>query len=295
MASSLEPAFIVPSMILGLSDQCGKPRSSTSNDSVASDALSTSAGSSPPTSPQEDSLEPSPKTSLGFGEQALHGSLQGALDLRSVLLDSPTTPARRQLSLDDCIEEPKLPPSPFDRFRAPPGLAEAERLAMPQRPGFRMPTTPGSLNAAAAAASAAAAAMTLAAQSAQAQRAQHAARTPATPKNALLGNGRGVTAASSPKKKQQVLCLAEVIEEQATSPIGTPAAVKPRLPTTTLAADAQHHSSGNCRPCAFFHRKGCSNGLECTFCHICGPGEKKRRQKDKLAGQRQRGDPSASP
>merc|ERR1719296_404119 len=46
------------------------------------------------------------------------------------------------------------------------------------------------------------------------------------------------------------------------------------------------HSKGTCRPCAFLHTKGCENGLACTFCHLCEPGERKRRQKEKLQQRR---------
>lgn len=41
------------------------------------------------------------------------------------------------------------------------------------------------------------------------------------------------------------------------------------------------HFAGECKPCAFLYTKGCSNGVECPFCHLCPPGEKKRRQKEK--------------
>lgn len=43
------------------------------------------------------------------------------------------------------------------------------------------------------------------------------------------------------------------------------------------------HKSGDCKPCAFLHSKGCTSGLNCEFCHMCEPGEKKRRQKEKRA------------
>ncbi|CAJ1328487.1 unnamed protein product [Effrenium voratum] len=43
------------------------------------------------------------------------------------------------------------------------------------------------------------------------------------------------------------------------------------------------HGSGSCKPCAFHHTKGCQCGAMCTFCHLCLPGEKKRRQKEKQA------------
>eukprot|EP00930_Biecheleria_cincta_P042638 TRINITY_DN29334_c0_g1_i1.p1 TRINITY_DN29334_c0_g1~~TRINITY_DN29334_c0_g1_i1.p1 ORF type:complete len:272 (-),score=47.43 TRINITY_DN29334_c0_g1_i1:118-933(-) len=43
------------------------------------------------------------------------------------------------------------------------------------------------------------------------------------------------------------------------------------------------HLLGLCKPCAFFHTKGCQGGTSCVFCHLCLPGEKKRRQKVRLA------------
>lgn len=42
-----------------------------------------------------------------------------------------------------------------------------------------------------------------------------------------------------------------------------------------------NHRLGRCKPCAFVHTRGCENGSECPFCHLCDPGEKKRRRKDK--------------
>lgn len=41
------------------------------------------------------------------------------------------------------------------------------------------------------------------------------------------------------------------------------------------------HPTGDCRPCAFLHTKGCSTGPACKFCHLCGPGERKRRLREK--------------
>lgn len=43
------------------------------------------------------------------------------------------------------------------------------------------------------------------------------------------------------------------------------------------------HMAGQCKPCAFFHIKGCSSGADCKFCHACGPEERQARKKEKRA------------
>merc|ERR1712217_196574 len=58
---------------------------------------------------------------------------------------------------------------------------------------------------------------------------------------------------------------------------------EPEVPTI---GSAGHHSR-NCKPCAFYHTKGCGNGSKCNFCHLCPADEKKRRQKEKVAAQRE--------
>jgi hypothetical protein len=40
------------------------------------------------------------------------------------------------------------------------------------------------------------------------------------------------------------------------------------------------HCLGTCKPCAFYRSKGCQNGVNCSFCHLCEAGEKRRRQKE---------------
>jgi len=46
------------------------------------------------------------------------------------------------------------------------------------------------------------------------------------------------------------------------------------------SAGSKGHSAGFCKPCAFA-MKGCASGKDCNFCHLCEPGEKKRRKKEK--------------
>jgi len=47
---------------------------------------------------------------------------------------------------------------------------------------------------------------------------------------------------------------------------------------------SRDHGSGTCKPCAHVFTKGCVNGVLCPFCHLCPPGELKRRQKQKRSG-----------
>jgi len=60
---------------------------------------------------------------------------------------------------------------------------------------------------------------------------------------------------------------------------GTPELGSPELPSIGSLG----HSIRRCKPCAFATRLGCSNGVQCQFCHLCEAGEKKRRRKEKRA------------
>lgn len=57
----------------------------------------------------------------------------------------------------------------------------------------------------------------------------------------------------------------------------------PQQHNALVSVGSAHHELGKCKPCAFIHRPvGCTDGVACTFCHLCEPGERKRRQKQKL-------------
>lgn len=43
------------------------------------------------------------------------------------------------------------------------------------------------------------------------------------------------------------------------------------------------HHFGLCQPCDFMYRTECRAGYDCKFCHICQPGENRRRKKQKQA------------
>lgn len=49
---------------------------------------------------------------------------------------------------------------------------------------------------------------------------------------------------------------------------------------------SRDHHLGTCKPCAYFGDKGCQSGMNCQYCHICPPGELKRRQKARRSAQR---------
>jgi hypothetical protein len=59
----------------------------------------------------------------------------------------------------------------------------------------------------------------------------------------------------------------------------------PEMPTI----GSSEHASGLCKPCSFFHKNGCENGVQCIFCHLCEPNEKRRRQKEKKKRSSDRG------
>merc|ERR1712032_1361752 len=84
--------------------------------------------------------------------------------------------------------------------------------------------------------------------------------------------GASMDAACIPSAAAQrtVLRLDDVLVE--------PSLGSPELPTLGSAG----HAIGNCKPCAFMYTKGCGNGFDCQFCHLCEPGEKKRRRKEKV-------------
>jgi hypothetical protein len=56
----------------------------------------------------------------------------------------------------------------------------------------------------------------------------------------------------------------------------------PLLPSIGSAG----HHTGACKPCTFFHTRGCENKEKCEFCHLCRPGEKKKRLRAEKAVKR---------
>eukprot|EP00931_Biecheleriopsis_adriatica_P093475 TRINITY_DN67217_c0_g1_i1.p1 TRINITY_DN67217_c0_g1~~TRINITY_DN67217_c0_g1_i1.p1 ORF type:complete len:238 (-),score=36.56 TRINITY_DN67217_c0_g1_i1:134-847(-) len=81
---------------------------------------------------------------------------------------------------------------------------------------------------------------------------------------------REMAAATSQDDARRVLRIAEALGEPISSH---------ELPSM----GSRGHFDGSCKPCAFFHTKGCGNGKNCTFCHLCDADAKKRRRKERIA------------
>jgi hypothetical protein len=81
-------------------------------------------------------------------------------------------------------------------------------------------------------------------------------------------------APSEPNPMQTMLFAAQAPSWQLTS---EPVLGSLEMPTM----GSQGHYVGTCKPCAFFHTKGCGNGVQCPFCHLCDASEKKKRAKER--------------
>mmetsp|Transcript_75581 Transcript_75581/g.130827 ORF Transcript_75581/g.130827 Transcript_75581/m.130827 type:complete len:268 (+) Transcript_75581:55-858(+) len=231
---------------------------------------STSAGTTPPPSPEVPMASPGARRGMHMpyplGPNMAGRDLPGT-DVVPGLpeLEYPVQfpvqgtfihyPAPRSSSLEDFYKERQFSSEP-PMIAPPPGL---ESYADAQAQASRLKLS------ASGALSVAANAMAFAAASAAALKSlTKPPSAPPTPSN--------------PTRPHQISLLDALQETKETGPkLGSP-----EMPTVGSA----DHASGACKPCAFFHTKGCGNGVQCSFCHLCEPGEKKRRQKEKAAASR---------
>lgn len=72
---------------------------------------------------------------------------------------------------------------------------------------------------------------------------------------------------------------ATISEPEPDAFMSAPVAPVVRASSLFASIGSLNHGVGACKPCAFVHTKGCQSGVDCTFCHLCPPGEKKRRSK----------------
>mmetsp|Transcript_17192 Transcript_17192/g.46564 ORF Transcript_17192/g.46564 Transcript_17192/m.46564 type:complete len:148 (-) Transcript_17192:169-612(-) len=65
---------------------------------------------------------------------------------------------------------------------------------------------------------------------------------------------------------------------------------------SSASTGVSDHTLGLCVPCAFFHKPaGCLRGVECPYCHLCGPDsrrlyKKERRQRKGMERKIQQGE-----
>merc|ERR1711972_636886 len=72
-----------------------------------------------------------------------------------------------------------------------------------------------------------------------------------------------------------VLCLVDALSDADVRSVPSP------------SIGSQSHGLGNCRPCSFFHTRCCENGDLCAFCHVCAPGERKKRLREHRISRRE--------
>mmetsp|Transcript_3020 Transcript_3020/g.7242 ORF Transcript_3020/g.7242 Transcript_3020/m.7242 type:complete len:308 (-) Transcript_3020:452-1375(-) len=90
------------------------------------------------------------------------------------------------------------------------------------------------------------------------------------------GSAKGYLAESAPLPTPVVSAHYKPVAVPIAPPPLSRAPGSAELPSIGSAA----HEQGRCRPCAFFHTKGCEIGPTCSFCHLCGVDERKRRRKE---------------
>jgi len=187
--------------------------------------------------------------------------------IRNTFIDVP-----RPLSFEEFYAERKIHSCPV---APPPGLETSSHIASDEEVASqlrRAMAQGGGMMASVAAAAAAASAAAAAATMCWMTKPTGSMQSPMTPPSQPLPVA-SPTATALPAGAP-VLRLADAL--------GGPELGSPEMPTAGSAG----HRLGTCRPCAFYHTKGCGNGVNCTFCHLCPPGEKKRRQKEKAADKR---------
>jgi len=94
-----------------------------------------------------------------------------------------------------------------------------------------------------------------------------------------FGDTFGVRAPPLSESTKQVLSLANALE---TADVAAPQVPAPDEEVALPSVGSAGHAAGACQPCAFVHAGRCNHGPACSFCHLCGPEERKRRKREKL-------------
>jgi hypothetical protein len=177
------------------------------------------------------------------------------------------TPLVRPLSLDEFVQERRIKSCPLEALGSPD--SEAQEEVSEQRSRFSRAATLSSTVLTAAANDAAFAASRAVSSFRDWWKPVESFSVPA----GWLSPDSGYEAPTDfgGQSTSQIICLANALVE--------PELGSSELPTVGSAG----HRWGICKPCAFLYKRGCENGVQCSFCHLCDSGEKKRRQKEKIA------------
>lgn len=93
--------------------------------------------------------------------------------------------------------------------------------------------------------------------------------------------------APTPDEQEPPSPAAEAPPLPGTAQLPVTVSALPCVLLTLPSVGSQGHLVGSCSPCAHAHsNRGCVNGVQCRFCHLCAPGELKRRQKARRNAQR---------
>lgn len=106
---------------------------------------------------------------------------------------------------------------------------------------------------------------------------------PGPPPGLPLRPGAGAGLPTTPSSFAPVLRLDELLSSHGNVPLNeTPRNEVPGLASAGFpSAGSVWHAVGTCRPCAFiFKAVSCAYGMNCAFCHLCGPGERSRRKRN---------------
>jgi hypothetical protein len=199
------------------------------------------------------------------------------------------TPLDRPVSLDGFLQERRIQSCPVDtpKDREEPIAEEDEEDLLSMAPQLRRAATTAADTIAAAAADTAAAVMGW--WNGHQPQQQHAVpdwnESYSAQQEFVQNYSYEMPPTPEPHTAPPVLLLSEAL---APPPMGAPGVGAGATPNVPLGSPemptigSMEHFIGNCKPCAFFHKRGCSNGVQCSFCHLCDSSEKKRRQKEKV-------------
>jgi len=97
--------------------------------------------------------------------------------------------------------------------------------------------------------------------------------------NFIRGGHSRESSSSTSAERQSWADMADEEDTVDKFPEGAVVGSGPAMICDAFSRGSLLHGTGQCKPCAFFHTKGCQSAARCLFCHLCPPREKQRRKK----------------